>query len=1152
MKKHRPIRKLLAANRSEIAIRIFRASNELGLRTVAIYSHEDRLALHRFKADEAYQVGVGKGPVEAYLDIPAIIAVAKDHEVDAIHPGYGFLSENPALARACAKAGIAFVGPTPELLKLLGDKTAARRLAASAGVPTLPGTEKPVASAAEAQRIAAGIGFPVIVKAAMGGGGRGMRVVHDPEQLAARLEEAQGEAKSAFGDASVFLERFLPRARHIEVQILADEHGNLLHLYERDCSVQRRHQKVVEVAPAANLPDKVRGELCAAAMQLARKAHYRNAGTVEFLYDVDSEKWYFIEVNPRIQVEHTVTEMVTGIDIVRSQILIAQGYKLHEEPLALPAQEKVPSYGAALQCRVTTEDPEKHFTPDYGRISTYRSPAGFGIRLDGGTAYAGALLAAYYDSLLVKVTAWGNNLPEACQRMDRSLREFRIRGVKTNIPFLENVVNHPRFRAGEVTTSFLDDLPELFQFTKRADRATKLLSYLGDVILNGNPEVKGKSVPPEIEKGAPPKVPGIAPPPGTRQLLQKLGPKKFAAWTRKEERLLLTDTTFRDAHQSLMATRVRTYDLLATAYAVAQRLPNLFSLEMWGGATFDTSMRFLHEDPWQRLRELRQRIPNICFQMLLRGANAVGYTSYPDNVIVEFVREAHRQGIDIFRIFDSLNSIENMRVSIDAVLETGGVCEPAICYTGDILDKRRPKYSLNYYVKMAKQLEKLGAHFLGIKDMAGLCKPYSAYALVEALREEVGIPIHFHTHDTSGINAASLLKAADAGVDVADAAIASMSGGTSQPNLNSLVEALRNTPRATQLDIEALNECSDFWETVRTHYLPFDSGPKAGSARLYQHEIPGGQFTNLREQATAMGLGHRWREVERMYAEVNQLFGDIVKVTPSSKVVGDMALFLLANEMKPADLLEMEEQHDVSLPNSVVEMFTGALGVPPGGWPKKLQRIILRGQAPLKGRPGASLAPADFEAEQTELEKKVARPVQRDALLSYLLYPDVYLKFNAFRQAYADVGVLPTPAFFYGLKPAEEITVDIEPGKTMIVKFLTVSEPHPDGTRTLFFELNGQPREVNVRDRALRVQERAHPKADPEVPGQVGAPTAGLISSIAVQLNHKVERGAKLLTLEAMKMQSNIYAPVGGRISKLLVTPGQHVEAKDLLAVIAP
>jgi len=1152
MKKQRPFRKLLAANRSEIAIRIFRAANELGLRTVAIYSQEDRLALHRFKADEAYQVGAGKGPVEAYLDIAGIIAIAKDHGVDAIHPGYGFLSENSALARACDKAGIAFVGPTAELLQLLGDKTAARRLAVSAGVPTLPGTEKPVSSAVEAQKIAAQIGFPVIVKAAMGGGGRGMRVVQDAGQLARRLEEAQSEAKSAFGDASVFLEKFLPRARHIEVQILADEHGNLLHLYERDCSVQRRHQKVVEVAPAANLPEEVRSELCDAAVQLARKAGYRNAGTVEFLYDVDSQKWYFIEVNPRIQVEHTVTEMVTGIDIVRSQILIAQGNKLHEEPLALPVQEKVPLYGAALQCRVTTEDPEKHFAPDYGRISTYRSPAGFGIRLDGGTAYAGALLAAYYDSLLVKVTAWGSNLPEACQRMDRSLREFRIRGVKTNIPFLENVVNHPRFRAGEVTTSFLDDSPELFRFTGRADRATKLLSYLGDVILNGNPEVKGKRVPEEIEKAPLPEVPGIAAPAGTRQLLQKLGPKKFAAWARKERRLLLTDTTFRDAHQSLMATRVRTYDLLATADAVAQRLPNLFSLEMWGGATFDTSMRFLHEDPWQRLRELRRRIPNICFQMLLRGANAVGYTSYPDNVIVEFVREAHQQGIDIFRIFDSLNSIENMRVSIDAVLEAGGVCEPAICYTGDMLDRRRPKYSLKYYVQMARQLEKLGAHFLGIKDMAGLCKPYAAYALVKALREEIGIPIHFHTHDTSGVNAAAVLKASDAGVDVADAALASMSGGTSQPNLNSVVEALRNTPRDTGLNIEALNECSDYWETVRTYYLPFDSGPKAGSARLYQHEIPGGQFTNLREQATAMGLGHRWREVEKTYAEVNELFGDIVKVTPSSKVVGDMALFLLANEMKPVDLLELGEQHDISLPNSVVEMFSGALGVPPGGWPTKLQRIILRGQAPLKGRPGASLPPVIFEAEQAQLEKKVAHGVERDALLSYLLYPEVYLKFNAFRQAYADVGVLPTPAFFYGLKPGEEITVDIEAGKTMIVKFLTTSEAHPDGTRTLFFELNGQPREVNVRDRALRVQERTHPKADPEIPGQVGAPTAGLISSIAVQLNHAVERGAKLLTLEAMKMQSNIYAPIGGKISKLLVAPGQHVEAKDLLAVIAP
>src|SRR5882724_4057530 len=1142
----------MAANRSEIAIRIFRAANELGLRTVAVYSKEDRLSLHRFKADEAYLVGEGKGPVEAYLDIAGIVALAKAKGVDAIHPGYGFLSENAAFARACAKAGITFVGPTPELLELLGDKTAARGLAIAAGVPVLPGTEKPVKSAGEARKIAAEIGYPVMVKAAMGGGGRGMRVVRDETELEARLEEAQSEARSAFGDASVFLETFLARARHLEVQILADSHGNLLHLYERDCSVQRRHQKVVEVAPAANLPASVRAELCDAAAQLARKSKYRNAGTVEFLYDVDSRKWYFIEVNPRIQVEHTVTEMVTGIDLVRAQILVAQGHSLHDEMMRLPRQESVPLYGAALQCRVTTEDPEKNFAPDYGKISTYRSPAGFGIRLDGGTAYAGASLAPYYDSLLVKVTAWGTNLPEACQRMDRALREFRIRGVKTNIPFVENVVNHAQFRAGEVTTSFLDEHPELFRFPKRGDRATKLLTYLGDVILNGNPEVKGKHVPASLETAAIPGSSIAQPKAGTRQLLQKLGPKKFAEWAKKEKRLLITDTTFRDAHQSLMATRVRTYDLLATASVVAQQLPSLFSLEMWGGATFDTSLRFLHEDPWQRLRELRRRIPNICFQMLLRGANAVGYASYPDNVIIEFVREAHDQGIDIFRIFDSLNSIENMRVSIDAALENGAVCEAAICYTGDILDKTRPKYSLKYYVTMAKQLEKLGTHFLAVKDMAGLCKPYAAFELVKTLREEVGVPIHFHTHDTSGINSASVLKAAEAEVDVADGAVAAMSGGTSQPNLNSIVEALRHTPRDTQLDIDALNECSDFWETVRTYYLPFDSGPKSGSARLYQHEIPGGQYTNLREQASAMGLGQRWREVETIYARVNQLFGDIVKVTPSSKVVGDMALFLMAKEMTPEDLLKLDEKHDVSFPNSVVEMFSGVLGVPPGGWPKKLQKIILRGQAPLRGRPSKNLEALKWPEEKSSLEAKLGHTLRMDDVLSYLLYPDVFTKFDKFRQAYSDVGVLPTPAFFYGLKSGEEITVEIESGKSLIIKFLTISEPHPDGTRTLFFELNGQPREVNVRDRALRVVERAHPKADPADPGQIGAPTAGVISGVAVQANHTVERGAKLLTLEAMKMQSNIYATISGRIVKILVTSGQHVEAKDLLVAIAP
>jgi pyruvate carboxylase len=1144
------LRKLLAANRSEIAIRIFRAATELGLRTVGIYSKEDRLGLHRFKADEAYLTGDGKGPVEAYLDIDGIVALAQEKGVDAIHPGYGFLSENPAFARACEAAGIVFVGPTPKLLELLGDKTAARRLAESVGVPVLPGTNEPVASREEAEKTARQIGYPVIVKAAMGGGGRGMRVVEEESQLAPRLAEAQGEAQSAFGDPSVFLEKYLPRARHLEVQILADHHGNVLHLYERDCSVQRRHQKVVEVAPAANLDTPTRAELWDAAVELARKAKYRNAGTVEFLYDADSRKWYFIEVNPRIQVEHTITEVVTGIDIVRAQILIAQGHGLHDRVMALPKQEAVPTHGAALQCRVTTEDPEQNFAPDYGKISTYRSPAGFGIRLDGGTAYAGAAIAPFYDSLLVKTTSWGITLEEACQRMDRALREFRIRGVKTNIAFLENVVNHPKFRRGEITTAFLDEHPELFHLARRRDRATKLLSYLGDVILNGNPEMKGKTLPQNLEAPAVPSFSRGDPPAGTRPLLVKLGPKKFAEWTRRQERLLITDTTFRDAHQSLMATRVRTLDLLAVAPAVAHRLSDLFSLEMWGGATFDTAVRFLHEDPWQRLRELRRVVPNICFQMLLRGSNAVGYASYPDNVIREFVQESHRQGIDIFRVFDSLNSIENMQLSLEAVLETGAVCEAAICYTGDIFDASRRRYSLKYYVALAKRLEKLGVHFLAIKDMAGLCRPYAAFELVRRLREEIEIPVHFHTHDTSGINAAAVLKAAEAGVDAADAAVASMSGGTSQPNLNSIAAALQNTPRDTRLDLAALNECSDYWETVRRHYAPFDSGPKAGSARLYEHEIPGGQYTNLREQAAAMGLEHRWREVERTYAEVNRLFGDIVKVTPSSKVVGDMTLFLMAHEMKPSDVLKLDVHHNISFPNSVVEMFLGVLGVPPGGWPKKLQRIILRGARPLRGRPGASLPSVDFAAETESISGQTGHEVARDELLIHLLYPEVYQKYEKFRHAYGDVSVLPTRAFFYGLKSGEEITVAIEPGKTLVIKYLTASQPHPDGTRTLFFELNGQPREVNVRDHSLRAVERSHPKADPADARQIGAPAAGVITGIAVELNQDVKRGTKLMTLEAMKMQSNIYAPMEGRIVKLPVSPGQTVEAKDLLAAI--
>ncbi len=1149
----RPIRRLMAANRSEIAIRIFRAATELGMRTIAIYSKEDRLSLHRFKADEAYLVGEGKSPVEAYLDIEGIVAVASEQKADAIHPGYGFLSENPAFARACAKAGITFIGPSAELLELLGDKTAARRLAASAGVPVLRGGDEPVRSAAEARKLAAEIGYPLMIKAAMGGGGRGMRVVPDGSRLESLLEEAQNEARSAFGDDSVFLEKFVARARHIEVQILADQHGNLLHLYERDCSVQRRHQKVVEVAPAPQLSAGLREELCGAALAIARKAGYRNAGTVEFLFDAESGRWYFIEVNPRIQVEHTVTEMVTGIDLVQAQIRIAEGHALHAPPLSLPAQEQIPLYGSAIQCRVTTEDAEHNFAPDYGKLTTYRSPAGFGIRLDGGTAYAGASLSPYYDSLLVKITAWNATLEGACQRMDRALREFRIRGVKTNILFLENVITHPVFRAGAVTTSFLDEHPELFRLPRRADRATKLLRYIGDVILNGNAQVKGRKIPEAFPEPALPRADGGTIRPGWRDVLKQAGPREFSRRVRNEQRLLLTDTTFRDAHQSLLATRVRTHDLLPTAEFIASRLPGLFSLEVWGGATFDAAMRFLYEDPWQRLRQLRQRIPNICFQMLTRGANAVGYASYPPNVVREFLREAHAQGIDIFRVFDAFNSVENLRVSIDSLLELGtAVCEATICYTGDILDPGRPKYSLKYYLDLAKELEQLGAHMLCIKDMAGVCKPAAAGVLVKALREHIGIPVHFHTHDTSGVSAAAVLEAAEAGVDAADGAIAAMSGSTSQPNLNSIVEALRHTPRDTGLDIAALNECSDYWETVRGYYLPFDTAPRAGSAEVYEHEIPGGQYTNLREQAASMGLGHSWREVERTYGEVNKLFGDIVKVTPSSKVVGDMALFLVARGMKAQDVLKLGEQHDLAFPTSVVEMLSGGLGTPPGGWPQDVQRIILRGAPPQGERHGLAMAPLDLGAARAELEEKTGRTVRCDELLSYLMYPDVFLKFDQMRQMYADVSVLPTPVFFYGLQPDQEVTVAIEAGKTLVIRFLTAGQARPDGTRTLFFELNGQPREVTVRDHSLRVVARAHPKADPADPGQVGAPTAGMITKIAVEVNQVVERQAKLMTIDAMKMQSNLYAPIAGRVAKLHVALGDHVEAKDLLVTIVP
>jgi len=955
------MKKLLVANRSEIAVRVFRSAAELGLRTVAIYAEEDRFGVHRFKADEAYLIGRGKGPVAAYLDIEGIVTLAKEKGVDMIHPGYGFLSENAHFARACAQAGITFIGPRAELLESMGDKVQARQLAERAGVPTLPGTQEPISERKKAVAAAKKIGFPLIIKAAFGGGGRGMRVVREPGQLTQLVEEAQGEAERAFGNPAVFLERYVARAKHLEVQVLGDNHGNVLHLHERDCSVQRRHQKVVEIAPSVGLREEVREKLCEAAVALARETGYNNAGTVEFLYDLDTAEWFFIEMNPRIQVEHTVTEVITGVDIVRSQILVAQNEMLASERIGLPRQEAISRRGAAIQCRITTEDPEQHFTPDYGKIVNYRSAAGFGIRLDGAMGDTGSVITPFYDSLLVKLTAGGNSFEVACQRMDRALREMRIRGVKTNIPFLENVINDATFRSGLATTTLIDTTPSLFEFKPRRDRATRLLNYLGDVIVNGNEQVKGRPKPemtlplihPEYDHR-------VEPPAGTRDRLRELGPERFCEWVRKEKRLLITDTTFRDAHQSLLAARMRHADMLGCADAVARRLPELFSIEMWGGATFDTAMRFLREDPYMRLRQLRARIPNILFQMLLRGANGVGYSNYPDNVVRAFVVHAAEAGIDLFRVFDSLNYLPNLKVAMEAIRKkTGSLCEAAVCYTGDILEPDRDKYQLEYYVETAKELERMGAHLLAVKDMAGLCHAYAAEKLVKALRGAVGIPVHFHTHDSSGIGSASIFKASEAGVDAVDLAVASMSGLTAQPNLNSVVHALRHTPRETGLDEGCLTELSRYWEAVRQYYGPFDSGPKFGSAEVYAHEMPGGQYTNLREQARSLGLGKRWPEVVRYYREVNGMLGDIVKVTPSSKVVGDLAMFLLTRGIEPRDLVNLPE--NTAFPASVVDMLKGGLGQPQGGFPKEVVRVVLGGEKPRKGRPGAHAPKVDLE-----------------------------------------------------------------------------------------------------------------------------------------------------------------------------------------------
>ena len=1150
------ITKILVANRSEIAIRVFRAANELGIKTVAIWAEEDKLSLHRFKADESYQVGRGPhlqrdlGPIESYLSIDEVIRVAKLSGADAIHPGYGLLSESPEFADACAENGIIFIGPKPETMRQLGNKVAARNLAISIGVPVVPATD-PLPDDPEAiKKLADEIGYPVMLKASWGGGGRGMRAIRDPKDLLREVTEAKREAKAAFGKDEVYLEKLVERARHVESQILGDTHGNAVHLFERDCSIQRRNQKVVERAPAPYLVESQRAELAAYSLRIAEATNYIGAGTVEYLMDADTGKFYFIEVNPRIQVEHTVTEQVTGIDIVKAQIHILEGAAIGTPESGVPAQEDIRLNGHALQCRITTEDPEQNFIPDYGRITAYRGATGFGIRLDGGTAYSGAVITRYYDPLLEKVTAWAPSPDEAIRRMDRALREFRIRGVATNLTFLEAIIGHPKFHDNSYTTRFIDTTPELFQQVKRQDRATKLLTYIADVTINGHPEAKGRARPPA--DAAPPVVPFIegAIPDGTKQRLDALGPNKFAEWMRNETRVLMTDTTMRDGHQSLLATRMRTYDIARIAGTYARAMPNLLSLECWGGATFDVSMRFLTEDPWERLALIRESAPNLLLQMLLRGANGVGYKNYPDNVVKYFVRQAAAGGIDLFRVFDCLNWVENMRVSMDAVAEENKLCEAAICYTGDLTNSARPKYDLKYYVNLAGELERAGAHIIAVKDMAGLLKPGAAKVLFKALREATSLPIHFHTHDTSGIAAATVLAAVDAGVDAVDAAMDSFSGNTSQPCLGSIVEALKGSERDPGLDPEWIRRISFYWEAVRTQYAAFESDLKGPASEVYLHEMPGGQFTNLKEQARSLGLETRWHEVAQAYADANRMFGDIVKVTPSSKVVGDMALMMVSQDLSVSDVESPTK--DVSFPESVVSMLRGDLGQPPGGWPEGLQKKALKGEGAYTVRPGSLLEDADLDAERAAIEAKLERKLTDFEFASYLMYPKVFTDYAAAADLYGPVSTLPTPSYFYGLPSGEELFVDIERGKTLVVINQAIGATDEKGMVTVFFELNGQPRRIKVPDRAHGAAGGAvRRKAEAGNTAHLSAPMPGVISTVAVSAGQDVKAGDVLLSIEAMKMETALHAERDGKVAEVLVKTGDQIDAKDLLVVYA-
>ena len=1146
------IKKVLVANRGEIAIRIFRACTEIGLKTVGIYTFEDRYSLHRYKADESYQIGEDNDPLKPYLNIEKIIQVAKTNNVDAIHPGYGFLSENAEFARQCEENDIIFIGPKVSVLKSLGDKVRAKEVAVANNVPIIKSNEKELDSIEIALEEAKIIGYPIMLKAASGGGGRGMRVIREEDELKKAFPESKREAGNAFGDDTVFIEKFVENPKHIEIQIVADNHGNMVHLFERDCSVQRRYQKVIEFAPSLGLNEETKTRLYEYAIAICKAVNYNNIGTVEFL--VENGEIYFIEVNPRIQVEHTVTEIITGIDLVKSQIFIAGGYKLADEQIKIVNQESLKINGFALQCRITTEDPENDFKPDYGTITTYRSAAGFGIRLDAGSVYQGVTISPFFDSMLVKVSASSRTLDGACRKMRRALAEFRIRGVKTNMAFLDNILAHSTFREGNVTVNFINKNPDLFIIKEPRNRANKIVSFLGDVTLNGNLDVKVKDPSAKFLIPSVPKFDKFGEyPKGTKDLLTEMGPDKFSRWIRHQGKVLYTDTTMRDAHQSLLATRMRTYDMMKVAEGYAKNHSNIFSMEVWGGATFDVCLRFLKENPWERLQLLRKAMPNVLLQMLLRGSNGVGYTAYPDNLIEKFVTESWEQGVDVFRIFDSLNWMKSIEPCIKYVREkTGGLAEASICYTGDILDPARTKYGIDYYVQLARQMEDAGAHILGIKDMAGLLKPYAAEELISALKSRINIPIHLHTHDTSSIQAATYLKAIEAGVDIVDVALGGLSGLTSQPNFNSIVEMMKFQSRSDDFDMDKLNEYSNYWEAVRSYYYPFESGLKAGSAAVYKHEIPGGQYSNLKPQAESLGLSNRFHEITEMYAEVNELFGDIVKVTPSSKVVGDMAQYLVSNNLTIDDVLERGE--NISFPESVKSFFKGSLGQPVGGFPEKIQKLVLKDEEPFTERPNAHLEPIDFDKELAEFKETfkegMGRELNMTDFLSYKLYPKVFTDAYNHHKDHGNVIAIPTKNFFYGMEIYEEIIVEMDKGKTLLIQLLSIGEADSDGMVQVFFKVNGQTRAVQIKDKSIKVEKVVHQKKDKSNDHEIGAPLQGSLASVLVKAGQKVKKNEPLFIIEAMKMETTITANSDGEVDKVILPEGRMVFSDDLIVVM--